>query len=330
MTFPPIKISLFLPIFLLFLFSISILGLAFFLSVNRLDILSPETAVSEYKDHVQASIHPKDFFRCFEIEMANNRYKELPNRVYKKRSPILKLEGSKNKGSFYGSTIQETQPIYKEEQLPEIAQKVRLYTAIAGRALFFISLLYLFIAIENLGHDITLNSLFNTLYYPIITALFSYYLIKIAHLFYAEILFSSYLVHFFTEGTYTESKVSSGMSVYDSNRSENTVVNTNATPWILVSEIVSSTFADSSTKNLEGNRYILEMYKADDFLDHLVHGFTNYLSNQKLIAGFSSNADIETSMNFHKLNEATRGSMRTSPKIEEEQRRNEIDDSSDH
>ena len=124
------------------------------------------------------------------------------------------------------------------------------------------------------------------------------------------VTFSSYLVHFFSDGTYTESKVSSGMSVYDSNRSENTVVNTSATPWILVSEIVSSTFVDSSTRNLEGQRFILEMYKADDFLKDLVDGFNNYLGDKSVILGINTEKDIENSLKFQKLNDLTRSNQK--------------------
>ncbi len=323
---PNVDVKVVLPIVLLLLFSISLVLATYYLSIKRLDVLNPETEVSEYKEHIQVSIHPKDIFRCFELEMANKRYMELPNRVYKAIKPVLELEGSENKGSFHGSTIQETQPTHKESSLPNIAKQVRLYIAILGRTLLLGSFIYLFFAISSLRNSTSIGTVFNIFYYPALISFFAYYLIRIAHLFYSEILFSSYLVHFFSDGTYTESKVSSGMSVYDSNRSENTVVNTSATPWILVSEIITSTFADSSTKNLEGSRFILEMYKADDFLGDLVNGFTNYLGDRKLIVGFNSKMDIENSINFHKLNEMTRANNNGGNRIEEHTRRDELEE----
>jgi hypothetical protein len=103
---PSVDVKVALPIVLLLLFSISLVLATCYLSIKRLDILNPETEVSEYKEHVQVSIHPKDIFRCFELEMANKRYMELPNRIYKVIKPVLELEGSENKGSFHGSTIQ--------------------------------------------------------------------------------------------------------------------------------------------------------------------------------------------------------------------------------
>ncbi|MDP5060905.1 MAG: hypothetical protein NWP64_03215, partial [Maribacter sp.] len=251
-TIPNINVNTLLPISLLFLLSASLVAITAFLCIKRLYVLNPETSVSEYKDHIQVSVHPKDIFRCFEMEMANKRYKEMPNRIYIDEKPFLDLEGSMNKGAFEGDAVQETQPVYVTSQLPLIARTVRFYVAIVGRALMFLSFIYLFFAIKQFNIDVSFNTFFTTFYYPVLVSFFGYYLIRIAHIFYSEILFSSTLVHFFSDGTYTESKVSSGMSVYDSNRSENTVVNTSATPWILASNIITSTMADSSTENLEG------------------------------------------------------------------------------
>ncbi|MEA1787517.1 hypothetical protein U1E44_15550 [Arenibacter sp. GZD96] len=323
---PSLEINFAAPIALLFVCSLSLVLISYFLSLKRLEVLHPETAVSEYKEHIQVSVHPKDIFRCFEIEMANKRYMELPNRVYKEIKPILELEGSQNKGSFHGSTIQETQPIPRETNLPDSAKKERFYVALTGRVFLLFGFILLFLSLGSLPNEITVSALFTTFYYPALIVFFAYYLIRIAHLFYSEILFSSFLVHFFSDGTYTDSKVSSGMSVYDSNRSENTVVNTSATPWILVSEIVTSTFADSSTKNLEGNRFIIEMYKADDFLGDLVNGFTSYLGDRQLIVGFNTKTDIENSLNFHKLNEMTRSKNPLKDRIEEHTRREDLEE----
>lgn len=305
-SFPQININVFLPIVSLFICSISIAFSVYFLAFKRISILNPETEVSEYKEHTQIPIHPADLFRCFDLEMANKRYKEIPNRIYKKVNPKLNLEGSDNKGVFFGSTIQETQPIFIEKTLPNSAKNFRFYIAILGRLLLLASCLYLFFSTKQIEAKITISELFNIFYYPILFSFSGYYFIKIAHIFYSEVLFSSHLVRFFSDGTYSESKISSGMSVYDSNRSENTFVNTSATSWILVTNIISSTMADSTTNNLEKDRYILEMYKSDDFLKDLVVSFNSYLDSRRLTVGFSNKKDIENAIHFHKLNETTR------------------------
>ena len=309
---PEIRTNAFIPVAVLLILSSSVVAITYLLSLSRMANLNPDTKVSDFKTHLQAEVHPKDLFRCFETEMEDKRFKELPNRVYREVKPVLTLEGSQNKGSFYGSTIQETQPVNLGESLPKTGQLVRSIAAIFGRVLHLAGLLFLVYSIEKIGNNFTVTDIdpsmvtttINAIIYPIMFSVFAAYFNRIAHIFYSEMLFQSYLVHFFTEGTYSESKVSTGMSIYDSTRSENTVNNTSATPWILASHITTSTFTDSSVRNLEGTRHILEMRKADDFVDDLINGFSNYLNNMNNIAGLN-NQTVEKAKQFNKLNEAT-------------------------
>ena len=310
---PSLNIPLTLYLFLFLAFSVVTVIAVFWLSHFRANEASPDTSVSEYKEHLQFSMHPKDLFRCFELEMTNKRYKEIPNRTYLELKPMLSLEGSQNKGSFEGDTLQETQPVVKALTYPKNFYILRLIVAIFGHALAVIAYLILFLNISDLSQDAPFRSIVATLFYPALFFLFSTILANSVHYFYSEMLFSSYLVHFFADGTYTESRVSTGMSVYDSNRSENTVIRTSATPWLLVSEIVSSTFADSTTNNLEGKRYVMEMYKADAFRDELVDGIKYYLENRELLANIDSKKDLDNTAKYYKINEATRSKMRDNP-----------------
>ena len=72
-----------------------------------------------------------------------------------------------------------------------------------------------------------------------------------AHVFWSEMQFDSLAVYFQCHGTYTESKLSTGTSIYDSTRSENMLVRSSMTPWIIASRLVTSCFTESGTKNLE-------------------------------------------------------------------------------
>jgi len=108
---------------------------------------------------------------------------------------------------------------------------------------------------------------------------FANLLTNVAHLFFAEIQFESLLVYFKCEGTFTESKISTGTGIHDSTRSENTLIRSSITPWIVVSRIITSTFAATGMKNLEHPRHILEMHKhfyKFFFLDRLIY---NTLAN---------------------------------------------------
>jgi hypothetical protein len=181
---------------------------------------------------------------------------------------------------------------------------------VLGSFLGLLAFVILYFHVVNYEPDATLEQMFSAVFYPALLFLFSLIIGKTGHYFYSEILFSSHLVHFFADGTYSESRISTGMALYDSNRSENTVLRTAATPWLLVSKVYSSTFADSTTDNLEGPRHVLEMYKDGAFMADLVNGIKHYLDHQEVLAGVDSQKDLENTDKYFRINEATRAEVK--------------------
>lgn len=114
--------------------------------------------------------------------------------------------------------------------------------------------------------------------------------------------FKSHLVYLHGEGTYTDSKISVGMAFTDSNRSENTIVRTSFTPWIIASDILTSTFAGVGARSFDQPRYILNMRNADEFLDHIVNGLRSHLGGRKIIAE-PNTEDLNTISNFYSVNQ---------------------------
>jgi len=234
--------SPFNPLLALIIF-FALISLAFITGLTlaklRADLANPTTEVSEFKDHWQENIHPQDFFRSLDMELANIRYREIPNRVYRELNPSLHMEGSMDKGNFDGDTIQETQPIFENISYPDLLRKFRFYITIIGHSLVTLTAFLLFF---NQGAiELNVNSLFLALFYPGVLWLFGTVILKSVHLYWGEMQFKSYLIQFRGEGTYTESKLSVGMAITDSTRSENTIVRTSYSPWLLLSQIVSST-----------------------------------------------------------------------------------------
>jgi hypothetical protein len=109
-----------------------------------------------------------------------------------------------------------------------------------------------------------------------------------------------------TEGTFAESKVSTGMSIHDSTRSENVIVKSSITPWVVSSRISSSTFATSGTNNVEMPRYVMSMSKNDDELNEIVAEIKAFLRARENIAGFTNTADLQHAENILKVNNASR------------------------
>src|SRR5690606_19175886 len=113
-----------------------------------------------------------------------------------------------------------------------------------------------------------------------------------ANVYLGEIRFQSQLIAFRASGTYTESRLATGMSIYDSTRSENTIVRSSLTPWLIVSRIHSSIIAVSGAMNLEQPRYVLAMEKNDALCEELVADTRAYLRDRQVMASVSSESDL--------------------------------------
>ena len=275
------------------------------LAILRASAACPSTNVSEFKDQWQENLHPMDIFRAFDMIMADYRHREIPNRIYREFDPKLMLQGSQDKGDFNGDTMVETQPVSVKIKTSGMFHFVRFLGTIIAQALFVLSALCLFKAADNLPQADP-NALIETLLPPFVFLLFSKIIGNTVHLYWAEMHFKSYLVHFFSEGTYSESKLSTGMSIYDSTRSENVVVRSSMSPWLLVSEIITGTFAFSGANNLILPRIVLEMHKANETLDTILSKLRDFIEGRQVIAGVSSEKDYEAAGNMYRMNVVTR------------------------
>jgi hypothetical protein len=305
--------------------------LAFTLLRERLAIVDPVTEVSELRENWQESVHPNEIFINLDnLVMANRRSKEVPNRVYLELDPQLR-EQADGKGGFKGEMIQEIQPQVKKMDLGPIFNKVRFISLVTGNAFYLItSILTVLLAYQLIDvnalittNDIsTFSELLNSTNFTAFLELsvgaihiiligfliksFARLLTTTAHLFFAEIQFESLLVYFKCEGTFTESKISTGTGIHDSTRSENTLVRSSITPWVIVSRIVSTTFAATGLKNLEHPRHILEMHKDDTQLEEIKNDVKSFLKDRESIASITSERDIGNASQIHQLNQQTR------------------------
>ncbi|MFT5758712.1 MAG: hypothetical protein ACI9LM_003460 [Alteromonadaceae bacterium] len=227
--------------------------------------------------------------------------------------------------------IQEVQPRVKPMDLGQLFNKIRFTSLVTGNVFYIItSILTLFLAyqiidIYTLISTNGISSFAELLNSPHFTAFIELtagaihlvlvgFLIKscarllttTAHLFFAEIQFESLLVYFKCEGTFTESKISTGTGIHDSTRSENTLVRSSITPWVIVSRIVSTTFAATGLKNLEHPRHILEMHKDDAQLKEIRDDVISFLKDRESIASITSARDLGNASQIHQLNQQTR------------------------
>jgi hypothetical protein len=114
------------------------------------------------------------------------------------------------------------------------------------------------------------------------------------------------LIAFAVTGTFSESRIATGMSIHDSTRSENLIVRSSLTPWLLVSRIRSSTLTVSGSRNLEQPRLILGMEDNDRLSGELVADARAFLRDRQIMATVGSEADLQAAANIYQMNERTR------------------------
>jgi len=289
----------------------------FVLLAQRGRLVNPRTEVAEMRDNWQESIHPQEIFINFEnIVMANRRFKEVPNRVYRDYDAELQEEGSNDKGQFSGETIQETQPVNFPLQLSGLFIQARLLITIVGHFALFWAPASLFFNMYDFSNLLRAGSsqafwglmpeALGTLCFAAILWVFGSILVKVAHAFWAEMCFESLIVFFQCQGTYTESRLSTGTGIYDSLRSENVLVRSSMTPWLLVSRFVTSSFTESGSDNLEHPRHILEMHDADAELEKITQEVRGFLDNRETIASIRNMKDLHSTANIQQVNSAAR------------------------
>lgn len=319
-----------LNLLLLLVVAVIVLVPAFFLVRERLKMIVTNTRVSEFRENMQESVHPNEIFINTEnIVLANRRYKEVPNRVYRDFEPELEEQGQ-GKGTFKGQLLIETQPAYKAMTFSKLFDRVRLFGTLGGQLLTVGSALLFYVlfnngfaffedvkgavlVIKHIDNEEQLVAMLSTVGSSIshfLTLLFAFLtlafaariLANLAHLFWAEIQFDSLLMSVKMEGTYTESKISTGMAYNDSTRSENVVVRTSMTPWILTSRILSSTYATSGMKNLEMPRLILGMDANDQELATIVGEIRDFIRERESIASINNEKDLANAERIYQVN----------------------------
>ncbi|RUO28121.1 hypothetical protein CWE12_12940 [Aliidiomarina sedimenti] len=321
-------------LFLLLGLAVIITGLVMVLVNGRAQQVNTATEVAEYRENLQESVHPNEIFINIEnIVLANRRYKEVPNRTYINFDPKLN-EQSQGKGDFSGELLIETQPAFAKHEAQPVHSLVRLLSTglaqvliVTGALLFLlltgkISELYQFFsasapALNQMSENQAISwfgeasgvvvGAVAMLFAFLVVSMMGRLLEGFTHVFWAELQFNSLLMYMKTEGTFSESKISTGMSIHDSTRSENVIVKSSITPWIVSSRITTSTFATSGQNNVEMPRYVMSMHKNEDELNMIVDEIRDFLRGRENIAGFTNTKDLQHAENILRVNQVSRG-----------------------
>jgi hypothetical protein len=273
-----------------------------YLAIRRAPPAQPPTLVTEYREHWQESVHPMDIFRAIEITLAKHRFQEIPNRVYVNDVPQLVAQGSQNKGEFEGRTVQEVQPRPISDRRGDLLLRVGIAV---GQVLLLGAGITVFAVLMRLT-TITPAGLAQALLGTVILWTAGKLIAQTSTLYVSEIEFESDLIVFQATGTFSESRLATGMSIYDSTRSENTIVRSSLTPWLIVSRLHTSTLAVSGSANLEQPRLILGMSENAELSRDLVADARAFLKDRQIMASVASESDLQAAANIYQMNERTR------------------------
>ncbi len=285
----------------------------YFLLLDKAHQYNIETYSSERIENYQESIHPKDIFIAIENQiMAARRYNKVPNRTYIQFNPTLESE-THEKGTFAGFTIQETQPVYVPTEDTKIAKNIKIALSICGnlfKLLSHLGIIYATLlvteALANQNFETLANDLTTTILASITCAILAKLVYNSSLLFWRELKFKSMLIYFKLDGTFTESKISTGMAYNDSTRSENVVVRSSLSSWCFVSNIVSSTFLGDSIDKLSNARYVMELHKNEEEITAIMTELKSYLQNREHIANILTEKNLKTASDFLTINAQSR------------------------
>ena len=319
-------------LFLVLLLSAVSGSVIFLLLKQRTALVKAQTKVSEYRANWQENIHPRELFVNIDnIVMANRRYKEIPNRVYRELNPNLN-EQSESKGNFSGEVMIETQPAFAPLEHTALFRQLRLWGTVGGQLLLLVAPIILFYLLTEAAVILDIVRQFTAISRPgdaaiqqfiinvfnesqfilslvfsgLICHSFGRLLENYSHTFWAELNFDSLLVYLKCEGTYTESKLTTGKGIYDSTSSENYVMRSSLTPWVISSRIMSSTFADSGAKNVEHPRHILEMEDNPQEMQAILDDIKSFLSDRETIASIKNSQDLSNTEQIYQINQQSR------------------------
>lgn len=276
-----------------------------YLAIRRAPREQPPTNVTEYREHWQESVHPMDIFRAIEITLAKHRFQEIPNRVYDNDVPELVGQGSQDKGEFQGRTLQEVQPRPIADRRADLLLRVGIAV---GQVLLLGAGIMAFALLMQLT-TITPAGLAKALLGAVLLWTAGKLIAQTSTLYVSEIEFESDLIAFQATGTFSESKLATGMSIYDSTRSENVIVRSSLTPWLLVSRLHTSTLAVSGSANLEQPRLILGMTENPTLTRDLVADARSFLKDRQIMATVASESDLKAAANIYQMNERTRANV---------------------
>ena len=284
----------------------------------RASVANPKTEVAERIEHLEVGVHPSDLTRAVEVQLTKHRYLEIPNREYLRIRPELTWEQGTNRGKFAGIQITEIQPKPVTLELPARHKLIQNISGVAAHGLLLVSAIWTFSYISSTPFANS-GEWYQGLLVPLTLAVYAKFLAQAVHVFWAEVCFSSKLAYLRMEGTFTEAKIATGKSIYDSTLSENTVIQSRLSYYLWTCEAATSTFAVSGRQNLEQTRWLLGFTKDEALCDELNTEMHRFGQSAQKLASVTSEDDLANIGTLAGMNKAAHDHRAKAPAIAAEE-----------
>ncbi len=276
-------------------------GLAAFVIKSRINDDPPVLDPSLLKKTLHESIHPSDIFLL--IRRQDPAGTALPHRLYQNYDEGLHEQGGSNRGTFSGELIYESEPTLCELGKHPLLDKARLAATITGEVLTLCAALLLYFGVNQLGTSGLVDVLSDYVSYAFLLWMFGARLSSFAHKFWAEVFFSSYLVYFRAEGSYEQSKVTTGAAREDTLRSENKLVRSKMAVTLVCGRTNTATLARFGTGPLNYLRFLQAIQPAPEIQARIISDIESLLASSRNVA-VHGHADVSSLLGIQQFNEA--------------------------
>lgn len=270
--------------------TILIVGFTIIAITCRIPSQIPEETISRELLTLSATIHPNELFIYLEKVMDRFGY-----RKYIETKPVLKSEGSDNKGNFSGEALYETPTTSTSMERPPWFKGIALAMSLFAHILFIIAGITIFNC-SYFPQDLSITAMSRAIIFSCILFCYSRIIIYIKGFFEEEKFYKSDLVYLSMEGNYNEIQVSCGNRAVDSIRSSNTQVHSDISFRLMVCEINTASLTDN------GARYIEKINSNDVLFNNIIDAFHSSMDNKSRIGQFSAR-DLEAISNIAGMNQ---------------------------
>ncbi|MEB3755122.1 zinc ribbon domain-containing protein, partial [Acinetobacter sp. MD2(2019)] len=282
------------------------IGLFFLAVLAQMVKRPPQASTGMIQDSVSMNCHPSQLFDELERHLQNQWVSAIPNRIYSRLLP--QLEKNKDRGSFEGEILEETQPVpantLKDMTLSSCFKETHYrWLAILnsfGILCFLVAVLLLSLFANGIYNGRFVDSsYFSFGFFGVSMWILGKFCFDHGNYLWSRFDFVSELIWVEAKGNYQLSRVNFGRYLDDTIKTEKDVINIETmTLRVWYAEISTTTFGKYQ------QRSILSMTSLKDEALKLKTHLADFIQDQSMIVAPTANSDINRISAINQINQA--------------------------